>query len=108
MGDLLSPRPTPRKVLVDDGDDELRQNEQSDVQPGSRVRVVGLRVAVQLNNALGEVEAWDPMKGRWRVRLAAGETKAFLPQNLREELPSFPSVRRKQRNILEAPVGFSQ
>merc|ERR1712217_260937 len=86
----------------------MGSGQEAELQPGSKVRVHGLRVAVELNNVRGEIERWDDAKGRWRVRLFSGDTKAFLPENLHEEVPLLPSARRMpKQQVLECPFKFS-
>merc|ERR1712050_410802 len=49
---------------------------------GSRVRIHGLRSAVELNDSHGTCEHWEAVEGRWKVRLSNGDLKAVLPENL--------------------------
>jgi len=52
----------------------------SELQPGSAVRLFGLKTAPQLNGFHGICQTW--LAGRWRVMLQNGETKDVKPANL--------------------------
>lgn len=52
------------------------------LRPGVIVRVHSLKSAPQLNGQHGTCEQWSEDTGRWRIRIANGETKALKPENL--------------------------
>jgi len=67
---------------IDDGDDVGDQ-----LRPGVRVQLHGLVGKAELNGCSGTVMAYDPDKGRYRVRVEpvdeAAMVMAFKPENLR-------------------------
>jgi len=62
-----------------DGGHVVRE-EVSELQPGSAVRLFGLKTAPQFNGLQGTCQTW--LAGRWRVALHNGEMKDVKPDNL--------------------------
>lgn len=54
----------------------------SDLQPGCRVRLFGLKVTKSVNGMEGTCEKWDAKEGRWLVILKDKSTATVKPDNL--------------------------
>lgn len=97
-----------RRWLVDvekeGGEKLLRpENLQPVLQRGSSVRLHGLTGAVALNGQRGVCLAFDDGRKRWRVRLADGEEKFLLAENLEfhgDQRPPLVSVFIRQSVVV--------
>lgn len=56
------------------------------LQPGCRVRITGLKAAVELNGVVATLGKWDSARGRWQVKTPDGKNRAMKPQHLIPEV----------------------
>merc|ERR1712060_554534 len=63
-------------------DEEAKFEKDMTLRPGRKVKIEGLKAAPEFNNQIGVCETFIEETGRWEVRLANGDVKAFKVSNL--------------------------
>merc|ERR1712039_316428 len=83
MGGCKAPKPTKKDIedLLMKSDPEDSEDSQ-ELAPGTRVRLHGLKTAVEFNDMLGTLRNFDGAKNGWLVILANGQVKGFRARNL--------------------------
>merc|ERR1712232_895786 len=69
---------------------------------GMAVCIHGLLSAPHLNGQSGICTEWDPLDGRWHIKMTAGDLKKVKPENL-EPAPLQPGIQVRLRCLKAAP-----
>jgi len=83
-----------------------QSSQEDDLHVGCTVQLHGLKGAVELNGKTGILDSLIEASGRWRVKLACGDSKDLKPENLKRDKEQLPIAytNQSQEDSMPAPV----